>query len=882
MQRILIIEASTTLSRVLESQIAPHYPIETIRSHRAGLARLAESGEAFSAVVMGWPEASDPVIEECLAHVSAQSVWQHLPLLVLSHSVDTPRLDWVAGRSHSALLHWDDFREVGALLDGLLDASRSLASTVAGHDERIRVLFVDDSRTARMKIRRLLEAEGYEVETSVDADEALMRARHPRTRVLPAAQAEAGVAGEETVERAGFDIAIIDYFMPGVTGDKLCRRLRADPRTSGITTAVFTSTYRDQIIADSLAAGAVECMFKNESDALFLARVAAMSRTVRSTRRIEHERSRLQGILSSVGDGVYGVDRNGLLTFMNPAALRILGYAPKQGVDFIGRPPSAVFHPDAPSVAGSGCSPGVPRQTVETALAQESVFTRRDGTAVLVELTLYPLSIGGRVEGAVIAFRDICVRKRLEDELKWQASHDPLTRLFNRKYLEDALEQEVRRLRRGTEAGALLYLDLDRFKYVNDTAGHAAGDRLLIEIARHLTGRLRETDLLARIGGDEFALILRGVGREDIFRVADEFRALLTGYTFSHEGRNYKINGSIGVALLDRHIDSTAQALANADIACHIAKGQGRNQTHVFQADCDERVAMDLELGWSTRLHTALEEGLFELHFQPIIPLASIAREDMVQPGLVDGRWYRWAHAHPAQPPVYEVLMRLPDARGELVSPNAFIPTAERFNLMPAIDRWVVARALEKLTALHRQGRRVVFSINLSSQSLADAELAGVLRNALAEPGLDASSVVLEITEEASSRCLDAAQHFIEEFRALGCRFAMDNFGSGYCSFTHLKHLAVDFIKIDALLTQSIVHDATDRAIIQSITDIAHSLGKLVVAEAVESPDILQALVGSGVDFVQGHHLCPPIAALPGPCEGGEIAEAQVHYRQRQ
>ena len=846
MQRILIIEPSATLRRALTKQLQGAYGVEEADGYEAGLRRLADAPGDLQAVLFSWPAHSNPHTDDLLA-VLGEAPLAGLPVAILAQDADATLLDWVSGRAHTALLSWEAFQESRASLDKLLgkaaQSGADRAPRVSGPDgEPIRILVVDDSPTVRAKLRRLLGRSGYHTVTAANVAEGLELAR-----------------GEP------IDIAIVDYFMPDATGDVLCHQLRADPRTAGITSAVLTSTYLDQVISESLAAGAVDCMFKNESDELFLARVAAMSRAVQSTKRIERERQRLQGILSSVGDGVYGVDGNGQVTFINPAALRLLGYDSQAALE--GRAPQEIFHSDCPDLgecAGDEChlrqalEQGVPADNVET------VFTRRDGTAIQVELTIHPLRIEGRMEGAVVAFRDVSVRKLLEEELKWQANHDPLTKLLNRKYFEDALEQEVRRLKRSNDDSALVYLDLDRFKYINDTVGHAAGDRLLVEIGRHLNSRLRESDLLARIGGDEFAIILRNVDKQSAFAVADEFRELLAGYNFNHDGRSYKINGSIGVELLHNATASPGEALANADIACHIAKGKGRNQTHLFEAGNDDKIAMDLELGWSSRLHTALEQDNFRLFYQPIVPLVALELDSL---GAEQGApWEQLAGAGQRQHPLgFEALLRLHDARGEPVSPNAFLPTAERFNLMPRIDRWVIRNAVEHLAGLHARGERAVLNINLSGQSLDDPALVEFLQEALRETALDPGCVVFEITETCAIANIDAAQRLIAALSARGCRFALDDFGSGYCSFAHLKNLAVDFIKIDGMFVQGIATDPMDRAIVSSINEIAHSLGKLTIAESVEDAETLRALKDCGIDYVQGHYVGRPMTDLSVP-----------------
>jgi diguanylate cyclase (GGDEF)-like protein len=466
---------------------------------------------------------------------------------------------------------------------------------------------------------------------------------------------------------------------------------------------------------------------------------------------------------------------------------------------------------------------------------------------------VYPLTIEDKREGSVVAFRDISERKLLEEELRWQANHDALTKLFNRRHFEDQLTQETYRLKRSDETSALLYIDLDRFKYINDTAGHAAGDRLLVEIAQQLTQRLRKGDLLARLGGDEFAIILRNVNKSSVHTAANDYREMLDNYIFIYNGKQYKVNGTIGISLMNRDSDSAGEILANADIACHIAKGEGRNRTHLFIPESDNKKAMDLDLGWSSRLHNALQQDNLLLHYQPIIPVEHIPSQ--LRSGSKGPIYEQLLSVVPQELMINEVLLRLEDPVWGMVFPGAFLPTAERFNMMDKIDFWVISAALTKLSRLQQAGYKGMFTINLSGQTIANQSLIEDIESLVVNSKVDPCRVIFEITETSAVSNLISANELITRLHALGCRFALDDFGSGFSSFAHLKNLPVDFIKIDGLFVRGVGTDASDQAIVQSINDIAHSLGKKTVAEYVENADILQFLFESGVDYVQGHFL---------------------------
>ncbi len=842
MLRIMFIEPSATLRHALGKQLRrSDYDITIETDYGTGLNHLLRQKNhlPFDAVILGWPNQTLTSTDELLSRLG-EPPFSELALVVLSHEPDPAKLEWASGRKNTALLLWDNHHDIVISLQKLLNPRHAPENTAEkGYNEPIHILLVDDSPTARVKFRKLLVNAGYLTDTASGAKEALEKAHQNR-----------------------YDIAIIDYFMPDVTGDALCQQLHDDSYTASIMPAILTSTYLDKVITDSLAAGAVDCMFKNEANDLFLARVAAMSRTVCMTRRIEQERRRLSGILSSVGDGVYGMSDEGLITFVNPAVRQILGYDNDQCL--LGKKSADLFHNDSTMMSIPGKEDLPIRQAIEQGQklhAVESVFICTDGNPIQVELTIFPLRIDGHQEGAVIAFRDISVRKLLEEELKWQANHDPLTKLLNRMYLEDALGLEVKRQKRSKEQSALLYIDLDRFKYINDTIGHAAGDQLLIEIGEQLTQRLRKADILARLGGDEFGIILHNINTQALFTAADGFRQLLENYSFTREGRIYKINCSIGVALINKDTQTPGEILSNADIACYIAKGKGRNKTHIYDHNQDDKASMDMELGWSTRLRQALEDDSFSLYYQPIIPLACIDMDAL--PREQGALWSQLLQHEPVADTMYEVLLRMHDSQGSPVSPNAFLPTAERFNMMPDIDNWVVKNALEQLARYQSHHPGTSITINLSGQSLGSQDLLETIRHTIRSKSLNPRHILFEITETCAITRIDKARNFISQLSEFGCRFALDDFGSGYCSFAHLKNMRVDFIKIDGLFVKDIVNDPMDRAIVTSITHIAHSLGKKTVAEFVENAATLKLLKDCGVDYVQGFYISPPIPHLP-------------------
>jgi diguanylate cyclase (GGDEF)-like protein/PAS domain S-box-containing protein len=834
--RILLIEASATRRRALQTMFAAKgYELQVISSYAEGHAALsAQPPASISAVIVSWPEYSDHRAADVFSTLRNRD-WSAVPVLILADSTDAGGVNWLMKRSQSSLLLWSDYSDAPEAIAKLLAPTQTENATPAEGRSWLRILFVDDSPTVRVAFKRLLQSEGYQVETANSAEE-----------------------GMEKALAHDFDIAIIDYFMPGDNGAGMVRNLRNHQRTRSILAAVITGTYSDRVITESLAAGAVECMFKSEARELFLSRMKSLARTVLDRKAIDNERRRLHGILNSVGDGVYGVDSRGVIQFINPAGLDVLGYPHASAL--VGKPANVAVHhafEDGTPIPPMACFLSQCYRENRQVMGWQTVFWSEDKRAVPVECTVYPLQIDGHREGSVVAFRDVSQRRLLEDELRWQASHDSLTKLHNRAHFETLLAQEVQRMRRSEQESLLLFVDVDRFKYINDTAGHAAGDQLLIECTQRLRQRMRVSDSLARMGGDEFALILRNVHDNDAARIGEEFRKSLSSQAFVYGGKSYRISGSIGIARIDKASASLSEVMQNADIACHVAKNRGRNQVYVYSSETNERASMDVELNWSARLEEALKNDLFVLCYQPILPVHATDL-DYLPSG--DGEvWKRFQSRRRSQ--YFEVLLRMRASDGELVAPNAFLPTAERYNLMLDVDRWVVHHAFKALRECQLE-RGIGLSINLSAQSLGTNGIGQYVLDKLIEFDLDGTNITFEITETRALNNLQATADLIKQLKAQGCRFALDDFGSGFSSFSHLKHLDVDFLKIDGSFTQGIVDDPIDRSVITAITAIAHSVGKRTTAEYVDRPELVAPLRAAGVDFLQGYYVGRPIEDL--------------------
>ncbi|MCP3672597.1 MAG: EAL domain-containing protein [Gammaproteobacteria bacterium] len=841
MLRVLLIEPSATIRHIQKNVLVKHgFDVETATDFAKGL-KLIESEAnsetnsygSYDAFVIGWPAILCTDSTKVLEILSTEK-YATKAILILAHDDRLGVKERASQSSNTIHIPWCDYKQSGEILASHHKQLTGIApDTNSPLNQPIRILFVDDSRTVRYKYKTLLAENGYNVDIAHSVE-----------------------SGFNKAINSEFDIAIIDYFMPVENGDVLCKRLLNDPRTNTITSALITGTYIDHAIESSLKSGAVECMFKNESMDLFLARVDAMSRHIRTRKSIEQERKRLGGILHSVGDGVYGVGYDGKISFVNPACMQILGFDKQDSL--IGKTAHSLFHyadEDGKPVDSNNSHLQNAYKHGHTITGQQTIFWNKAGEPVPIECTAYPFTVDAQCQGSVVAFRDISERKTLEDKLRWQADHDPLTRLSNRRCFERELGREIDRLKRCKECSALLYIDLDRFKHVNDTAGHAAGDQLLIEISQLLASRLRKSDSLARLGGDEFAIILRGVTEATTVKTAETYKDLLEQYVFSHKDKQYNINGSIGVAIIDHNISSTESALSNADIACHIAKKHGRNQVHFYVPETDKNE--DKDLSWSIQINSALDNDLFQLHYQPIYCSKQLTLN--LTQKHEETRNINLGQQTPSETQTLEALLRIQDEKQEIIYPNAFLPTAERFNMMDKIDPWVVETAVTHLKDLQQDGYLGKLSLNLSSQTIAEPHIVDIIERIIVESNINATKIVFEISETAAAATSLQARELVYRLNNLGCLVALDDFGSGFFSFTHLKQLDVDFIKINSNLVLGAHNNKYNQAVIKSINDVAHSLNIKTIAKHVEDITTLNFLIESGVDYVQGFFLSEPM-----------------------
>jgi diguanylate cyclase (GGDEF)-like protein len=464
------------------------------------------------------------------------------------------------------------------------------------------------------------------------------------------------------------------------------------------------------------------------------------------------------------------------------------------------------------------------------------------------------------VIGAVLVFHDVSRARTLARQLAHQASHDFLTGLVNRHEFERRVGRALSRAQQEAVTHALCFLDLDQFKVVNDTCGHVAGDELLRQLASALQKKVRRRDTLARLGGDEFGVLLEHCPPGQATRVAHDLLETVQELRFVWEGKPFALGASVGVVPITGESESLAAVLRDADAACYAAKERGRNRVHYYEPNDAIMAVRQGEMQWVSRITSALEEHRFRLYGQAIVPLTPRQSERTR----------------------VEVLLRLIERDGSLIAPGAFIPAAERYNLMAAVDRWVV-REVVSLYGRHRlSGAKPIASINLSGASLGDPSMLAFVREQLARHDLPPETLCFEITETAAIANLAQAAHFIRELKAMGCWFALDDFGSGMSSFAYLQSLPVDYLKIAGAFLRHIENDPVEYAMVEAINRVGHVMRLKTVAEGVESLETLETLRKLGVDYAQGYAISEPLpledlAALrliPASAESGRRSPA--------
>jgi len=588
--------------------------------------------------------------------------------------------------------------------------------------------------------------------------------------------------------------------------------------------------------------------------------LADVSDRKRAEAQTLQEKERAQVTLASIADAVITIDPAGNIEYINPVAERLTGFAAEEarGVAL-----PTVFRVQD-EVTGAPVGDPVARAFAEQSTVGSEgnvvLLSRHDGP-VAIDYSAAPIrDRSGSVSGVVLVFHDMSRERQYATRLAHLASHDALTGLINRREFEHRVTAALGDRRQHSNRHAVLYLDLDEFKVVNDTCGHAAGDELLRQVTALLRPRLRDGDTLARLGGDEFGVLLEHCDLADALVIADALRKAVGDFHFVWRQRSFKIGVSVGVVDVTGSPQTLAGVLSAADAACYMAKDKGRNRVQLYSPDSDEVALRKGEMEWVNRIHRALADNRFCLYSQPV---SATVGDD-------------------GTPAYTELLLRLRDDDGGLVSPAAFIPAAERYHMMPAIDRWVISNAFATL-ARHRNSRpslnndTTVCAINVSGASLGDDDFLGFVQEQFARYDIPPHVVCFEITETTAVASLTKATEFMTALRSAGCRFALDDFGVGVSSFTYLKHLPVDYLKIDGSFVKDMLDDPVNHAMVEAIHRIGHIMGKKTIAESVENRETLRALSAIGVDYAQGYAIAVPapfrrLHALPRATAKGSVA----------
>ena len=684
----------------------------------------------------------------------------------------------------------------------------------------LRFLLVEDSDDDAQLLVVKLRRAGYEPDYVRVDNEADMRA---------------------ALDQGGWQIVVSDYAMPGFSGLGALQILHeVSPDTPFI---LLSGTVGEEIAVEAMREGANDYIMKDNLARL----VPAIERELRESRErinrrrteetLYQERERALITLHSIGDGVITTDAQGRVDYMNPVAESVTGwtYAEAQGSPLTKVLP---LIDEATRLPVESPADITLRTGQVVNISDQCVLINRSGQEFNIEDSAAPIfDRDNRIIGAVLVFHDVTRERRMARQMTWQATHDSLTGLANRNEFADRLTVLLEGTRGDTSRQhALLYLDLDQFKVVNDTCGHDAGDEMLKQLSRTLRASVPANAALARLGGDEFGILLENVSLQQATDTANRLLQAFADFTFEWQQRRFAVSASIGMVPIGADVSSPSFVLSAADVACYVAKESGRNRVHVYQDSDIDLGERHNEMHWVSRIKEALENNCFVLFKQTIISLNGFDPT-----------------------PHFELLVRMRDHDGKMVPPGAFIPAAERYNLMNAIDRWVIDSAFAYISRVQRDGDTGIYAINLSGNSLNDDDLPEYIQKKIDDYRINPGQLCFEVTETAAVFNLEKVSHMIKLLKSRGCRFSLDDFGSGLSSFGYLKSLPVDFLKIDGSFVRDMNSDPMNHAIVEAIHQVGHSLSIRTIAEFVENRETARQLERIGVDFGQGYHFSKPV-----------------------
>jgi diguanylate cyclase (GGDEF)-like protein/PAS domain S-box-containing protein len=679
------------------------------------------------------------------------------------------------------------------------------------------ILIVEDEKIIALDLQRRLERFGYSViGMASDGQEAISLARERRPDIiLMDIMLAGGLDGIEPAKQIRAQLGIPVIFLTAYTDEKTLERAK-EVEPFGYILKPFKE--RELYTTIDIA------LYKNSIDNKL------------------HKQERLfSAILHSINDGIIATDKDLAVSFMNKVAESITGW--NEGAAK-GRHVAGILSLQDQRTQRELLAGVPPNVDEKPFFFSEAIVKNAIGQTLLVDGSITRIhEKENESEGPLITLRDITEIKRMSDTIDYQASHDNLTGLSNREGFSFALNELLIGLGTTDRSHALLVIDIDRFKAINDTCGTMAGDELLRQIASHVQANISRKDISARIGGDEFAIILRDCEPEDSVNVAKRLKSAVENRKFTWQASVFPVTLSIGIVALSQESEDTHSVLAAADDACHLSKEEGGIRVTVFYAKDTKFQKRRGDMEWIAKINKAAEENRFVLFQQAIVPLDETLNLK----------------------PKCEILLRLVNEDGSVSRPGDFIPAAERYNLMPLIDRWVIKNSIAAYRNLRDQGSVLadgIVSINLSGPSLLDESLVDLILYEVRRHDLECSSFCFEITETAAIQNLSWATRFIKRLKDEGFTFALDDFGSGFSSFGYLKNLPVDYLKIDGSFVQTIDESLVSYTMVESINSIGHVMGIKTIAEFVKNPEIKRKLVEIGVDYAQGYHIAEPVPLL--------------------
>jgi len=695
------------------------------------------------------------------------------------------------------------------------------------------VLAVDDNATIRKAISMRLGAKGFDVITAADGPSALA-----------------------LIARRAFDLVILDLQMPEMRGEEVLRQVRERFNQTQLPVIVLAASNDRGDIERTLQLGANDYIVKPGDFPILLARIhtqltlrdtvsrlRTQSALLRETQALQQGGGHLPGAAIGGPRGIpfdvlhdhtpmtcFALSADGHVLHTNHFGARYLGYDARA---LLGRSMLDLYVPEDRAIAQENLAAvrDMPGRVHRWDIRQ----VKKNGNVIWMRNTARAVRDSG-LDLVLLTCEDIDDAYRLSELLSFQASHDELTHLANRKTLEQRLQQVIASAQSEHTEHALAILDLDQFKLINDSCGSAAGDELLRQVAHLISELTRKRDTLARIGSDEFAILLEDCPVALAQHSAENLRRVIEEHVFHWQGRSYSVSVSIGIVPVTDASDTPGNVLSLADTACYAAKDSGRNCVHTYESDNLPVQLRHGEMRWAARINQAMNDNRLELVCQRIAAL-----------GVEKGGEH------------FEILLRMRDEQGGLILPGEFLPAAERYNLSCRIDRWVIENVFSWLTARPRAMAEVgQVGINLSGKSIGNADMLAFILEAFRDGRVPAGKICFEITETAAIADLVGATQFIARLKECGCRFALDDFGSGFSSLAYLKQLPVDYLKIDGAFVRDMASDSIDYAMVRSINDIGHLLGKQTVAEFVETGATIDLLRTLGVDFVQGYAIGRP------------------------